>query len=439
MKKNIYFRIFNRKDAKVTQRMQKIFITYGLTRRLILIMVLGVMGMFSFGQQIKELSPVLSTLIDKSEEEEKKYLRKLDSCNKIKKQFEGKKYNKLTAKEKQIYDSCSIDRIEYWDVGNIGCSWYCGGGQDTATASSELNADKGITYYSSNTHDFSYKTAWIEGAEGYGIGEYLVYHFPPENPRITKIIIVNGYVKSEKLWNANSRVKKLKMYIDDEPFAILNLVDCRREQEFEFEPIGNRDRNNGNGLSNKPWWTMKFEIMEVYKGDLYNHTAITEIYYDGIDVHCFAAITPILMSDGSNKKIENIKQGDSIYSFNTASNQLFKTKVNKLITVKHSMLVKLTFEDREIICTADHPFYTINKQWASVAPEKSNSYYLQDSSVIELKTNDRILLSEKNKNSKLVKIEEIKVPQKTYTLELSNGDSYIANGLIVKTENIKKK
>jgi len=30
---------------------------------------------------------------------------------------------------------------------------------------------------------------------------------------------------------------------------------------------------------------LKFEILEVYKGSKYNDTAITEIYFDGIDVH----------------------------------------------------------------------------------------------------------------------------------------------------------
>ena len=30
---------------------------------------------------------------------------------------------------------------------------------------------------------------------------------------------------------------------------------------------------------------LKFEIIEVYKGLKYNDTAITEIYFDGMDVH----------------------------------------------------------------------------------------------------------------------------------------------------------
>jgi len=91
-----------------------------------------------------------------------------------------------------------------------------------------------------NAHDLSFKTAWIEGVKGYGIGEYIIYHFRQTAPRITKIIIANGYVKSHKTWLENSRVKKLKLYIDNKPFAILNLEDSRYEQIFEFEPIGRK-------------------------------------------------------------------------------------------------------------------------------------------------------------------------------------------------------
>ena len=30
---------------------------------------------------------------------------------------------------------------------------------------------------------------------------------------------------------------------------------------------------------------MKFEIVDVFKGDKYDDTAVTDIYFDGIDVH----------------------------------------------------------------------------------------------------------------------------------------------------------
>ncbi len=56
------------------------------------------------------------------------------------------------------------------------------------------------------------------------------------------------------------------MYVDNKPFAVLNLVDSRQEQHFKFEPLGYGDRTNWEQLEAKPWWTITFEIFEVYKG-----------------------------------------------------------------------------------------------------------------------------------------------------------------------------
>jgi hypothetical protein len=237
-------------------------------------------------QTFKEMTPILGYFVDKSSQGEIDFIKQLEQCEKFwlahPDNFDESKF---TAEEKKLYELCSTDIEGYWDIIGVGCSWYCGGGQDTNSASSSLKPFEGIDYSANNIHDLNYNTAWIEGVSGYGIGEFITYHFPPENPRITEIIIVNGFVKSEKSWKDNSRVKKLKMYIDDKPFAILNLADSRQEQHFKFEPLGYSDRQDWEELQKKPWWTIKFEILDVYKGDKYDDTAITEIYFDGIDVH----------------------------------------------------------------------------------------------------------------------------------------------------------
>jgi hypothetical protein len=156
-----------------------------------------------------------------------------------------------------------------------GCSWYCGGMIDTITASSSLNEE----FIATNIHDFRITTAWVEGSKDNGQGEYIVYSFPGNCPRITGISIHNGYVKDKKLWRKYGRVKKLLMYYNDEPYAILKLKDIRDCQDFKVDTLGYKDKENA------PNWTIKFEILEVYPGSKSQHTAITEIYFDGIDVH----------------------------------------------------------------------------------------------------------------------------------------------------------
>jgi len=244
---------------------------------------------FAQGQNIKVLESTIGTELNFTPELIAKFnsIEALDNCEKVwtKLDAEGRNYKTLTKEEKDIVKYCHETREDVWDVIGGGCSWYCGGGQDTLSASSELKQFKGISYLAKNIHDLNYKTAWIEGVSGYGIGEYVTYHFPPDNPRITELIIVNGYIKSDSTWKKNSRVKTLKMYIDNKPYAILNLKDIKNEQHFKFEPLGYSEREDWDKLHTMPWWTIKFEILDVYKGDKYDDTAITEIYFDGIDVH----------------------------------------------------------------------------------------------------------------------------------------------------------
>lgn len=236
-------------------------------------------------QILPEMNPEIGWMIDRNMADEEIFQQQLDECKKIEDKFHDyKSYEALSKAERNFYENCS-EQTNYWAVLDIGCSWYCGGDADSLSATSILESIENTTYSAENIHDLSYETAWVEGVEGYGIGESITYHFVPENPRITKVIIANGYIKTEELWRENSRVKKLKMYVNNRPFAMLNLEDTRAEQSFTFEPVGNADRADMEALKALPKWTIRFEIVEVYMGDKYDDTAITEIYFDGIDVH----------------------------------------------------------------------------------------------------------------------------------------------------------
>ena len=69
----------------------------------------------------------------------------------------------------------------------------------------------------------------------------------------------------------------MKLYINDKFYAILNLEDTRHTQDFKTELLGR--------LESEEEMVLKFEILEVYKGNKYEDTAISEIFFDGIDVH----------------------------------------------------------------------------------------------------------------------------------------------------------
>lgn len=156
------------------------------------------------------------------------------------------------------------------------CSWYCGGEVKSVKASSCLPSNSKFNYEGKNAHDFNHESVWA--TKGKGIGQSLTYTFEGKCPRITTVKILNGHVKTESAWKANSRVKKLRMYYNGKPYAILALEDSRTLQCFDVGTLGFND-------SSKSDWTLKFEILEVYPGEKYGDTVIAELYFDGIDVH----------------------------------------------------------------------------------------------------------------------------------------------------------
>ena len=217
--------------------------------------------------QIKNFYPKKVVKPDLSAKREKEINRQNELLQKkVPTASEQKELNILLEKYGEVVENA-------WDIIDGGCSWYCGGGNYKIKASSSL----GDSYKAEFANDLSYKTAWVEGKTDEGVGEYLEYYFKNDSPRITEIIISNGYMKSEETWKNNNRVKKLKLYVNDAPFGILNLKDSRTDQYFSVGTLGHN--KNGTDL------ILKFEILEVYKGSKYNDTAITEIYFDGIDVH----------------------------------------------------------------------------------------------------------------------------------------------------------
>lgn len=220
---------------------------------------------------VKNYYPIETVNIDLSQEAENEILRRNVLFSK----------DTLNASEAQELDAILLlhdETVEtIWDAVHGGCSWYCGGGNYATKASSALPTKNQLQYDASKANDLSYKTAWVEGVSGSGIGEYLAFYFKNNSPRVTKIIISNGYVKSESAWSNNNRVKRLKIYINETFAGVLNLQDTKADQYFELGTLGHN--KDGSDL------VLKFEILEVYRGDKYDDTAITEIYFDGTDVH----------------------------------------------------------------------------------------------------------------------------------------------------------
>lgn len=154
--------------------------------------------------------------------------------------------------------------------------WFCHVGK--IKASSTLKSQGSKNYKADNLYDKDYETAWVEGVKGYGIGEWIEYKnvanrldgFPVP---VWTIKILNGYVKSNKAWKENSRVKRLKVYSNGKPKCILELQDSRSLQVFDLDKYDFFDVGA----------TIRFEILDVYPGTKYQDTVISEIYFECYD------------------------------------------------------------------------------------------------------------------------------------------------------------
>lgn len=398
-------------------------------RRFLLLLIVFVMlpvKTFLFAQAL-QIKPYKIISHDFSKEEEQAFNTRLKRAQEI--WSSGIKFNDLGKEDKAIINSIDETVESYWDIIGSGCSWYCGGGPMQVTASSSLKPQGKISYEAKNAHDLSYETAWVEGKNGYGEGEYLSYYFGENSPRITEIIIVNGYVKSKAAWQNNSRVKQLRLYFNEKYIADLHLEDKMASQYFKVPTLGFEPKY---GEEKGKEWHLKFEIIEAYKGEKYDDTALTEIYFDGLDVHCFGEGTKIRMADGSEKNIESINTGDKVLSFDTNSKEITTAEVLQVATPTHCKMVEITFEDgTSIISTEDHPYLSSDETFLAVNDQKSLQHYALES-IGEL-TPGAMLKGHYN-DLKVKSIRKFHELTNTYSItQLSNGNAFLANGVWVST------
>lgn len=380
-----------------------------MNRFLIFLITCLTFSIYAKGQKIKELYPAigLDCMINKSE---------VDSV---------RSYYEKNYPQGDI-DGILEEEIYYTQVGD---GWYNCAYPSKIQASSVLKPSKDFDYKAENAHDFDKRTAWVEGVSGYGIGEFLEYEFVGGNYEtpITKVILINGYVKSESAWKNNSRVKKLKMYLNGVPYAILNLQDNSNFQTFSIGEITPKKDETVR---------LKFEIIDVYKGAKYNDTAIGELEFDGLGCLCVSEGSKVI-KNGQEVNIENITVNDSILAFD--GKNVFYAKVTKIHKVKHNSLIKLIFDDNSLILTQDHPVFVEGKGWCSFKPEITKTF-TDYKTIHKYDKNDKLLFFNGSDTS-FVRLKDYAIEPReytTYTIDFENSEyTYFVNDILVGVEKVK--
>jgi len=132
---------------------------------------------------------------------------------------------------------------------------------------------KTATYGAANAIDGSSQTAWVEGVDGDGIGEWIQIHLPQQTT-LTGLRIKNGYWKSERHLRLNTRVARILVSFSDGTSEELELFDPQEKSP------GVLNTNGQEVLFTRPHTSdhIKVTILAVYRdGAEDNDTCITEI------------------------------------------------------------------------------------------------------------------------------------------------------------------
>ncbi|MCK4745090.1 hypothetical protein KAS41_03435, partial [Candidatus Parcubacteria bacterium] len=173
-----------------------------------------------------------------------------------------------------------------------GCWWCSGDKKFSELLEYQINEMKEISssylvegetgHYPYNAMDGDEKTAWVEGVDGSGIGEWISNSGGSrllKNMNYNKIKVFNGFGESKELWSKNNRVKKLKIIYQNNQEQIVEIEDV-----FGYQIVGlsKTIRLKENGYAGYVDNIAKFEILDVYKGTDFDDTAISEVRLLGL-------------------------------------------------------------------------------------------------------------------------------------------------------------
>ena len=293
--------------------------------------------------------------------------------------------------------------------------WYdCVNGPNYASASSALSSQGKQSYGANNLNDCDPRTALVEGKGDYGIGES--FSVQGDLFGSSPIRIFNGYQRSYSSWRNNSRVKRFRIYVDNRPICYLELKDKMGGQIFSLYDYNCWGQ-----------W-IKFEIVEVYKGDKWKDVAISEIHAKGC---CFNSNTNVL-NFKEPLLIGNLDKGQEISSLDIETGEIAVTKVVRSAEQIHHILLKVSTEDYTVELTPSHPLFIKGYGLISLAALKRD-YNLVNYEEMLGKIEILVWNNQKQTSEyqKLIKVDKITGDFETHTiLKLEKGKTYIANGFV---------
>jgi hypothetical protein len=136
-----------------------------------------------------------------------------------------------------------------------------------ATSSSALKPTTVNNFRAPNLVDSDVTTAWIEGAEGTGAGEWVKFSFSAP-VTLVRIDVANGNQKDEKYFKGDIRVKTVQLEYSSGSTQLVDLLDTQDLQSIKT-------------LRERIDW-IKVTIVSVYPGYTWANAALSEVRLYGL-------------------------------------------------------------------------------------------------------------------------------------------------------------
>jgi hypothetical protein len=136
-----------------------------------------------------------------------------------------------------------------------------------ATASSALKATTTNNFRATNLVDGDVTTAWSEGAEGAGPGEWVKFEFT-DPVRLARIDVANGNQKDEDRFQNGIRIKTMQLEYSSGVTQLVDLLDTEAIQTI-------------NTLREEIEW-LKMTIVSVYPDYVWADAALSEVRLYGL-------------------------------------------------------------------------------------------------------------------------------------------------------------
>lgn len=186
------------------------------------------------------------------------------------------------------------------------------------------------------------------------------------------------------------------------------------------------DNCNGDGPTADGYWTEYFDTPGTYEYTVVCAKADPVITCDAYTVDlvtCFTSDTKVVMADGTNKNIQDVKIGDVLKG---------ETTDNKVLGLQLPKLNKrrlYSFNGGRYFVTAEHPLKTIDG-WKSIDPKKTDEENI-GITVTELKVGDTLITESGNVLLKTIDSKNDKVDTQLYNFNLDGDHTYYADGYLV--------